>query len=80
MTKSIMEKQARLLSSQLLQGHKHVEVVLNCRVFAWREEENGGETSSGISSLPDLGECNALGYFCMWVQVELPTKNPCENI
>lgn len=53
MTKSIMEKQAGLLSSKLLQGRKQVEVVLNRCVFAWREAEKGGETSSGISSLPD---------------------------
>lgn len=65
MTKSIMEKQAGLLSSKLLQGRKQVDVVLNRCVFAWREVEKGGETSSGISSLPDPGECDTLGDFCM---------------
>lgn len=65
MTTSIMEKQARLLSSKLLQGHKQVEVVLNRCVFAWREAERGRKERSGISSLPDPGECDTLGGFCM---------------
>lgn len=55
-----MEKQARLLSSKLQKGHKHVEVVLNRSVLAWKEAERRKETSSGISSLPDPGECDML--------------------
>lgn len=47
---SIMEKQAILLSSRLLQGHKQVEVALNGCVFVWRE----------VESLPDSGEFDAL--------------------
>lgn len=55
-----MEKQARLLSSKLQTGHKQVEVVLNRSVLAWKEAERRKETSSGISSLPDPGECDML--------------------
>lgn len=63
MTTSIMEKQARLLSSKLFQGNKPVEVVLNSCVFVWREVERGGKTRSGNSSLPDQGECDVLLAF-----------------
>lgn len=52
-----MEKQGRLLSSKLFQGHKQVDVVLNRGVLAWKGTEKKKKSSSGISSLSERGKC-----------------------
>uniref|UniRef100_A0A3B5B411 Ceramide kinase-like n=1 Tax=Stegastes partitus TaxID=144197 RepID=A0A3B5B411_9TELE len=41
-----MDKQAKLLSSKLLQKHRLVEVVLNRSVLAWEEAEEGRKRSN----------------------------------
>ncbi|XP_029902075.1 ceramide kinase isoform X2 [Myripristis murdjan] len=50
-----MEKQARLLSSQLVQKQRLVEVLLNRSVLAWKEIETSRKRGSGISNISETG-------------------------
>ncbi|XP_056133646.1 ceramide kinase [Lampris incognitus] len=44
-----MEKQARLLSSELCEKHRLVEVVLNRSVLSWKDADSGGKGSNTSS-------------------------------
>ncbi|XP_078138205.1 ceramide kinase [Centroberyx gerrardi] len=55
-----MEKQSRLLSSQLFQKRRLVEVVLNRSVLAWKEIETGRKRSSGINSVSETAGSHAV--------------------
>ncbi|XP_068162989.1 ceramide kinase isoform X2 [Antennarius striatus] len=48
-----MEKQPRLFSSNLFQEYRHVEVVLNRCVLAWKETDTTRTPNCGISSIPE---------------------------
>lgn len=50
-----MEKQVTLLSSQLFQKHRQVEVVLSRSVLAWKPVEKSRKPCSGTC---DSGKCD----------------------
>ncbi|XP_070785292.1 ceramide kinase [Enoplosus armatus] len=56
----IMEKLPRLLSSELFQKHRQVEVVLNRSVLAWKEIEKRRKRSCGISSVSETAHSHVV--------------------
>lgn len=58
-----LEKQARLLSSKLVQDDRWVEVVINPAGLAWKELEKE-EKSSDISSFSKTGKSETWRINC----------------
>ncbi|KAM9845853.1 ceramide kinase [Aulostomus maculatus] len=70
----IMDKQPRLLSSQMILKRRQVEVTLHRGVLAWRDAERSVKRSCGVSSSSKTGHSQAV-QVCEIVAVQKVEEN-----